>query len=109
MDILGVGLPELIVIALILLTVAGPKRTVRWSYILGREIGKLRSAWREAQAVMRSEVEAAGLDKELHDVKRLREELSEFVIPFPDVDMKDPMLDTAALECACTDTPGPEQ
>ncbi len=36
MNLLGVGVPELVVIFVIMLVFAGPKRMVRWAYVLGQ-------------------------------------------------------------------------
>ena len=36
MDILGIGGGELVLIVLVMLVVAGPKRMIQWAYIAGK-------------------------------------------------------------------------
>lgn len=62
MNILGIGAPELILILMIAIVVAGPKRMIRWAYILGTYVGKLRAMWGDVAKVIQAEVDAAGLD-----------------------------------------------
>jgi Sec-independent protein translocase protein TatA len=65
MNIFGVGGAELVFIVLIMLVVAGPKRMMRWMYILGIYTGKLRHMWQETMVMMQREIDQAGLDIEL--------------------------------------------
>ena len=62
MNILGIGAPELILILMIAIIVAGPKRMVRWAFIVGQYIGKLRAMWADVAKVIQAEVDQAGLD-----------------------------------------------
>lgn len=62
MNIFGIGGAELILILLIMLIVAGPKRMIRWAYVLGVYVGKLRVVWAQMVDVMQNEVNQAGLD-----------------------------------------------
>jgi Sec-independent protein translocase protein TatA len=62
MNILGIGAPELILILMIAIIVAGPKRMIRWAFILGQYIGKLRAMWADVAKVIQAEVDQAGLD-----------------------------------------------
>lgn len=62
MNILGMGPAELVVILLIALIVAGPKRMVQWMYLLGRGVSRLRVMWDEMMEVVQSEIDEAGLD-----------------------------------------------
>jgi Sec-independent protein translocase protein TatA len=62
MNILGIGAPELILIFMIAIVVAGPKRMIRWAYTLGIYVGKLREMWADVAKVIQAEVDAAGLD-----------------------------------------------
>ncbi len=62
MNILGIGAPELIVILMIAIIVAGPKRMIRWAYVLGQYVGKLRIMWGDVAKMIQAEVDAAGLD-----------------------------------------------
>ena len=71
MNILGVGTPEIIIIALILLIVAGPRRMVRWAYLAGQYMAYVRNMWAEAQSTLQEEFEAAGLKDELKDLRKV--------------------------------------
>jgi Sec-independent protein translocase protein TatA len=61
-NIFGIGLPELTLILIIMLVVAGPKRMIQWAYILGVYIGKLRNMWAEVVRVLQREFDEAGVD-----------------------------------------------
>lgn len=58
MNILGVGLFEFALIFLIMLMVAGPKRMVRWAYILGRYTAQARGMFQETVNALQKEFEA---------------------------------------------------
>lgn len=62
MNILGIGAPELILILMIAIIVAGPKRMLHWVFIAGQYVGKLRAMWADVAKVIQSEVDQAGLD-----------------------------------------------
>jgi Sec-independent protein translocase protein TatA len=62
MELFGIGGTELIAILIIMLVVAGPKRMIRWAYILGQYTAKIRSMWAETMAVVQKEFDAAGMD-----------------------------------------------
>ncbi len=62
MDILGIGGWELIAVLLLMVVVAGPKRMIQWSYVLGRELAKLRRLWSEAARTIQKEFDDAGID-----------------------------------------------
>ncbi len=74
MNILGIGVPELIIIFVLLLVVAGPKRMVAWAYIAGRELAKLRAMWSETMGMIQRELQEAGFEeaKELGKLKDFR-------------------------------------
>jgi sec-independent protein translocase protein TatB len=84
MNILGIGVPEIAIIVLIILVVAGPERAMRWAYIFGREMGKIRAMAAEAMAAFRAEIEAAGLDKDLDDLRETGKQLQKMVNETPD-------------------------
>lgn len=65
MNIFGVGGAEIVVVIMIMLIVAGPKRMVRWMYVIGQYVGKFRIVWSQMVDVMQDEVDAAGLDVKL--------------------------------------------
>jgi Sec-independent protein translocase protein TatA len=62
MELFGIGTTELIAILIIMMVVAGPKRMIRWAYILGQYVAKLRRMWAETMAVVQNEFDAAGMD-----------------------------------------------
>lgn len=62
MELFGIGGTELIAILIIMLVVAGPKRMIRWAYILGQYAAKIRSMWAETMAVVQKEFDEAGMD-----------------------------------------------
>ncbi len=65
MNIFGVGGAELVVIIMIMLIVAGPKRMIGWAFVIGQYVGKFRTLWSQMVDVMQEEVDAAGLDVKL--------------------------------------------
>jgi Sec-independent protein translocase protein TatA len=65
MNILGVGGWELALILIIMLIVAGPKRMVRWAFVLGQYTAKLRQMWEETAGMLQKEFDEAGLDIEV--------------------------------------------
>ena len=65
MNIFGVGGAEVVVIIMIMLIVAGPKRMIRWAFVIGQYVGKFRMLWSQMVDVMQDEVDAAGLDVKL--------------------------------------------
>jgi Sec-independent protein translocase protein TatA len=65
MDIFGIGGTELIVILIIMLVVAGPKRMIQWAYVLGKYTSKLRAMWAETMTYVEKEMKQAGVDVEL--------------------------------------------
>lgn len=79
MNILGVGPAELVIIFLILMVVAGPKRMVRWAYVAGHYIGKARALMAEASQVIKKELEDAGVDSEITEtVTKLTSDVQSF-------------------------------
>ncbi len=62
MNILGVGGAELVLILLIMLVVAGPKRMLQWAYIAGQYLGQLRVMWAQMMDIVQKEVDDAGMD-----------------------------------------------
>lgn len=62
MNILGVGGPELVIILLLMLIVAGPKRMIQWAYVMGTYIAKFRRMWAETVDVLQHEFDEAGVD-----------------------------------------------
>lgn len=56
MEILGVGAAEVVVVALLMLIVAGPKRSAEWARQIGIYVGKMREMWNRMMADLRSEM-----------------------------------------------------
>ena len=67
MNILGIGPAELVIVFLLMLMVAGPKRMIAWAYVAGQYAARLRKMWQEASAVIRKELEQAGVEPEVMD------------------------------------------
>jgi Sec-independent protein translocase protein TatA len=65
MNIFGVGGMELALILVIMLVVAGPKRMIRWAYIVGQYTAKMRAMWDETVSYLQKEFDEAGLDVEV--------------------------------------------
>lgn len=62
MNIMGAGPAELVLVFIIMLVVAGPKRMIQWSYTLGQYVAKLREMFQETMNAVRKEFEDAGVD-----------------------------------------------
>ncbi|MEL6405620.1 MAG: hypothetical protein AAFR81_14730 [Chloroflexota bacterium] len=88
MNIFGIGGAELVLILLIMLIVAGPKRMLKWAYVIGTWVGKFRVMWEQVVDVMQKEVDAAGMDVEIPRELPTRQNLSraaeQFVKPYSD-------------------------
>ncbi|MBC7869572.1 MAG: hypothetical protein H7Y09_01930 [Chitinophagaceae bacterium] len=65
MNILGIGGTELILILIIALVIAGPKRMLQWAYLLGKYTARLRLMWTELMQGLQQEIDAAGVDLKL--------------------------------------------
>lgn len=61
-NFLGIGIPELILIFVLLFTVAGPKRMVKWAFELGRYTSQLRKMFQETMDAFKREIDIADLD-----------------------------------------------
>lgn len=61
MNILGIGGPELIIILVLMLIAAGPKRMIQWAYIMGTYVAKFRRMWAETVDVLQHEFDEAGV------------------------------------------------
>ncbi|NLX09102.1 MAG: hypothetical protein GXY36_05565 [Chloroflexi bacterium] len=66
--IFGVGLAEMVIIALALFIIGGPENTTKWARELGRQVRKLRQAWEQMVAEMEQELGPDG--KEILDATR---------------------------------------
>ncbi|MBI5961065.1 MAG: hypothetical protein HY866_20165 [Chloroflexi bacterium] len=66
--IFGVGIPEMILIALVLFIVGGPTNTLKWAREMGRWTRKARTIWAELMADLEKEIGPEG--KEALDAAR---------------------------------------
>lgn len=78
MNIFGVGGAELVLILLIMLVVAGPKRMIHWAYILGQYVGKFRAMWSEVVDVVQKEFDEAGVDVKLPKEPPTRQNINQW-------------------------------
>ncbi len=65
MNVLGVGGSELLIVLLIMLVIAGPKRMIHWSYVLGQHLSKFRRMWSETVDIVQKEFDEAGVGIQL--------------------------------------------
>lgn len=66
--IFGVGITEMVIIALVLFVVGGPENTAKWARQAGRFVRQMREMWAEFMKDIESELGPEG--KELMDVTR---------------------------------------
>lgn len=78
MNIFGVGGAELIVIIVIMLIVAGPQRMLKWAYVLGQWMGKLRQMWKEVMVIIQAEIDQAGIDVKLPEEMPTRQNITKY-------------------------------
>ncbi|MCY3835775.1 MAG: hypothetical protein OXF83_04955 [Anaerolineaceae bacterium] len=62
MNFLGIGGMELLLILLITIIVAGPRRMITWSYEVGRWLAKAQKLWAESARMMQRELDDAGIE-----------------------------------------------
>lgn len=79
MNILGIGGPELILILLLMLIIAGPKRMIQWSYVMGKWVAKFRVMWSQTVDMVQKEFDAAGVDVKLPKTPPTRKSLAKMV------------------------------
>jgi Sec-independent protein translocase protein TatA len=98
-NIFGVGGAELVLIFIIMLIIAGPKRMIRWAFVLGQYVGKLRHMWEDVVDVMQKEADAAGLDivipKELPTKQGITKLVADAVKPYAN-ELSQPIQDVQA-------------
>ena len=84
MNILGVGGTEAILIVIIMLIVAGPKRMARWAYVAGTYVAKFRAMWSETVDVLQKEFDDAGVDVKIPKDLPTRGSLNKQVAKYAD-------------------------
>lgn len=70
MNILGLGPAELVMILLIMLVVAGPKRMAQWAYVAGQLFAQVRVMWQDMMGIVQEELQEAGMEPEVMDTLR---------------------------------------
>ncbi len=65
MNVFGIGGWELVLVLLIMLIVAGPKRMAQWAYTLGTWTAKLRVMWEEVAESLQKELDESGVNVEV--------------------------------------------
>ncbi|MBC8171353.1 MAG: hypothetical protein H7X77_06760 [Anaerolineae bacterium] len=65
MNIFGIGEIELVIVILIALVVAGPKRLIQWAYVAGKWVARGRKMWSEAMGLIQQELNESGMDVNL--------------------------------------------
>jgi sec-independent protein translocase protein TatB len=66
--IFGVGLPEMLIIALVMFVIGGPENTAKWAREAGRIVRKVRKMWDDMMAEVEQELGPDG--KEIMDATR---------------------------------------
>lgn len=79
MNFFGIGGAELVLIVLIMLIVAGPKRMIQWAYVLGVWVGKARLMWQQAVDVLQKEMDEAGVHVQLPKEPPTRQSIARMV------------------------------
>lgn len=77
MELFGVGGVEFLLIIVIAMVVAGPKRVVQWAYYAGKFFARVRKIWGEMMMVIQKEINAAGIDVELPKTPPTRQSISQ--------------------------------
>lgn len=77
MNIFGLGGWELLLVVMIMVIVAGPKRMIRWSYVLGQYTAKLQRMWRDTAVILQREFDDAGLDVKVPSTPPTRQSLQQ--------------------------------
>lgn len=62
MELFGVGGLELVLILVIMIVVAGPKRMMTWAFVMGKYAAKLKGMWAETSVVLQRELDEVGID-----------------------------------------------
>lgn len=77
MDILGIGAAEILIIALLTMIVAGPKRTAEWARQAGVYVRQLRDLWGRMMADLRKEM-GDDADEFVKTTREISNTVSEF-------------------------------
>lgn len=101
MNLLGVGPGELVVVFVIMLVVAGPKRMIQWAYQIGRYTARMRAMVQETMNAIQKEVAASGLDvtdvtKELASLQNAKFDVMKEVSKIVDPALTSPAVEPPA-------------
>lgn len=77
MELFGVGGTELILIIIIAMVVAGPKRVAQWMYYVGKFVARLQRLWSEMMQVIQQELKESGIDVELPKTPPTRQSIDQ--------------------------------
>ena len=77
MELFGVGGTELILIIIIAMVVAGPKRVAQWMYYVGKFVARLQRMWAEMMQVIQQELKESGMDIELPKTPPTRQSINQ--------------------------------
>lgn len=77
MELFGVGGTELILIIIIAMVVAGPKRVAQWMYYVGKFVARLQRMWSEMMQVIQQELKESGMDVELPKTPPTRQSINQ--------------------------------
>lgn len=78
MNILGMGIWELLLIMIIAMVVAGPQRLLRWAYLAGRFFAQVRVVWGRVMEDVQREFDEAGVDVHLPKDPSNRQQMRRF-------------------------------
>ncbi|MDX2077475.1 MAG: hypothetical protein SFZ02_13680 [bacterium] len=77
MELFGIGGLEFLLVLVIAMVVAGPKRVVQWAYLVGKFFARVRHIWSEMMTVIQQEMKDAGVDVEIPKTPPTRQNISQ--------------------------------
>jgi sec-independent protein translocase protein TatB len=77
MELFGIGGLEFLLVIIIAMVVAGPKRVVQWAYLIGKFLARVRRIWSEMMLVIQQEMKDAGMDVELPKTPPTRQSINQ--------------------------------
>lgn len=77
MELFGIGGLEFLLVIMIAMVVAGPKRVVQWAYLVGKFFARMRHIWSEMMLVIQQEMKDAGMDVELPKTPPTRQSINQ--------------------------------
>ena len=95
-NILGIGLPQLLIVLAVALMLFGPKKMIEWAYIAGRYLAKMRTIYQHTMDEFQKEVADAGLN-----VNDITKDMPSFDI----LNEANKVVNSATSAAAATDKP----